>query len=676
MTLLSKQNRSLYNYSQLPTTVAFVLLLAILLLPKAALSQTWQTSVTVCNLDGSPVSGVGGNGVYDGSMASGLLTGSGGGSGTPGYINYSPSPHDWLQTSGLYLYSWMDDDWPRVNAEGYSRLYDPNSDDPVYATGNGHANVIFSLHKSYIWQTWWDDQDSGLPPNTSSKPSPPASLNFLLQSKLFAYAETGYFRNGYNPVANSDYKNLSSSCSLSDMFGESVAATAPAAPDPLSGGYDYQKTQSTNGGSHLVRVPLQWTNGKALYVVTLTGQGQAQAIDAIGNIGLDGGAYANATLNGYAQPDNRTVTISCPEIDASYHKGPYDSVHGTDRYLNQRNPDGSISTDTAAAYDRGFYGGFPFYGGNHYTASVPNFSNPAYNWTITATDNSGRDFSVPGGSKQTIQAIINLGKTLDGFPKHNSFKVDVQDTLDNAIATNTYDVNWHLPVENWTLLTSTTTTNRIYPKLGTDPSGNTSIEPNRTINYTIPTPEVDVAGPAVKTISVFLSGAGAAAPLLLPESIATGPIGVATVTLLTVGGAASAFLVPPDPGPDTGSTNYDNYIFAVGQQDLINKGAPGIQRFNPDLVGQAQAESTRLQQLYPPPANWKDHWAEDKLFSQPLGSTMRVKAQVGRYEETDSYLGDAYNQNGYAGSTLNTLTRDKNVFYVETWTFTPGPGTP
>ena len=381
------------------------------------------------------------------------------------------------------------------------------------------------------------------------------------------------------------------------------------------------------------------------------------------------GGSPGMSVNYSVQLDNRKAWISSQEIDDSYRKGPYDSVHGTDRYLNQPNSDGSISTDTAAAYDLGFYGGFPFYGGNHYTASTSNFSNTAYNWTITATDLSGRDFSVAGGNKQTIQAIISLGKKLDGFPKHSTFKVDVQDSLDSAIASNTYGVNWHLPVENWTLLTSIPTTNRMYPKPGADIDGNTSIEPSRTTYYTIPTEEIDVAGPAVKTLSVFLSGTAAAAPLLLPEGIATGPIGVATVTLLTVGGGVAAFLVPPDPGHDLGYTNYKDYVAAVTLQQTINTGGIGIQRFNPDLVNQAAANFALLQSKYPLPANWQDHWNEDPYFNQSGNHSLRVAAQVGRYRDINTFQGDAYGPNGYIGITIDPLIRDKNVFYVETWSY-------
>jgi hypothetical protein len=92
------------------------------------------------------------------------------------------------------------------------------------------------------------------------------------------------------------------------------------------------------------------------------------------------------------------------------------------------------------------------------------------------------------------------------------------------------------------------------------------------------------------------------------------------------------------------------------------------------LVNQALANFAVLQSKYG--ADWENHWNEDPFFSQPQGSSMRVTAQVGRYRETDTYIGDAYNQNGYTGPTTDFLTPDRNVFYTETWAFTAGGGHP
>ena len=49
--------------------------------------------------------------------------------------------------------------------------------------------------------------------------------------------------------------------------------------------------------------------------------------------------------------------------------------------------------------------------------------------------------------------------------------------------------------------------------------------------------------------------------------------------------------------------------------------------------------------------------------------SLRVAAQVGRYRDINTFQGDAYGPKGYTGITIDPLTRDKNVFYVETWSY-------
>jgi hypothetical protein len=161
-------------------------------------------------------------------------------------------------------------------------------------------------------------------------------------------------------------------------------------------------------------------------------------------------ALSSGSVAAGSKLDNREVTISCTEIDTSYYKGP--SVNGTSRHAHQRNLDGSIQTDSVAAYDLEWYGGLPFYGGDHFTANPVNFSSPSYAWAISQTDGSGRSYSFPAGNKQTIPVMLDLGPHIDGFPKHSTINVNVTDGLDGAQGANTYDVTWHLPYERQQLI--------------------------------------------------------------------------------------------------------------------------------------------------------------------------------------------------------------------------------
>jgi hypothetical protein len=314
-------------------------------------------------------------------------------------------------------------------------------------------------------------------------------------------------------------------------------------------------------------------------------------------------AGANASAN--AATDSREVTISCPTIDtpASYSKGAVDSQHPTGQWPHIRNGDGSMIVDSVVTRSGGQYAVSTSTLGDTFIGQATNFSHPYYTWGFAGPDGNVGTYSqqylgVESDQYATLLLQLYFGTSGTGYPKTSALNLTVRDGLDNATAANTYTVHWHLPVENWMLISSVQATNRIYPSLGADADGATSIEPNRTIFYTIPSQEIDVAGPAVKTLSVFLAGAGAAAPALLPEAIATGPIGIATVSLLAAGSATAAFLVPPDPGHDTGHTNYVDYVFAVNQQQIINNGGTGIQRFNPALVNQALANFAVLQSKY------------------------------------------------------------------------------
>lgn len=111
----------------------------LLFYPPAAHAQAWHTRLTVCDQNGTPVSGSGERGYYDGSMVGGTLTGSGSGSQSPstGFSPYyDPSPGSWLWQSGIYHYSWMDDAPPRVDAQAGAELFDPDGDSPVRLTSD------------------------------------------------------------------------------------------------------------------------------------------------------------------------------------------------------------------------------------------------------------------------------------------------------------------------------------------------------------------------------------------------------------------------------------------------------------------------------------------------------------------------------------------------------------
>jgi len=479
---------------------------------------------------------------------------------------------------------------------------------------------------------------------------------------------TPFFRwvPGSNPSAPPSilYAKITSEAYAGDEYGGSVSADngfGDVSNQPPPG---YYSIGASSVGSHLEHKDPQGQTLVSLPPQTLSvSGGRANDWQSISTEV----SYQVETDN-----KNRAVTISSPTIEDSYQKTNNPETFGRDIHLRDLDT-GAMTVESVVTTSGGEFVVSPSVIGDAFTANTPNFHHPYYTWSIpTAGGRVGQYtqqyLGVESDQYVTIPVNIYFGQDKTIFPLKSVLKVDVRDD-DNVTGSNIYNVIWHLPVENWNQVSSVPTTNRMYPDSGTDPDGNTSIEPNRTVDYSIPTPEIDVTGPAVKTVSVFLGGAGAAAPMLLPESIASGPVGIATVTLLAAGSVFTGFLVPPDPGHDYGHTNYVDYEFAVKQQQIINNGGTGIQRFNPTLVDQALAEMARLQAKYG--AGWESYWNEDHYFSQSFGS-MRVTAQAGRYRQLNTYTGDAYDQHGYAGQTTDPLIRDLDPFYGETWNYSGG----
>ena len=681
MTVTFKLHRSRSDYANLPILATIACLLACFVMPQAVLSQSWQTQVTVCNLDGSSVSGRGEYGFYDGSMVSGVLTGSGGGSGTPGYFTYSPGPNDWLQQSGSYLYSWMDDGPPCVYAEAFSHLYNPNSDTPVYATGSGHADVNFSLYKFYLWQTWWDDLDTGLPPNLASMPIPPASLHFLLRTDLRATSVDGYGTNGYNPVSAADYRGLSAISSVQDMFGESVSAIAPVAPDPLSGGYDYQKAEQTGGGRHLVTVPLQWINGKAIYTVTLTGQGHAQAVNTIGNIGLFGTALASGILNGYAQQDDRTVTISSPSLEANCYFGPLNpTTHTYPQYV--RAADGSMHADSVVLPT--IYGHWKNAAGNgnSFTANTPGLTNPYYLWSKSGAGTVDSQTAASLGVNQqflsTVPMNLDFGTepsttsdpntvvAKNPFPLTTTVRVDVTDgpNTDKATAANIYTVTYHLPFEN-------------PAKSGTEVKDDTPLQVVSPLSVNTLTiiqiprevESVDLAGGS-HIAGGLATAVSAGLPLIKVVATVSEPELVIAQTVFALFGYTLG--LAPDAKPETEpipvATDYAEFKADVTHQVAINLQPVGQKdkiRFDPPQLAETVAAQFQ--------ANNAD-WQKDKYFwPDPLMAHLSISSQAFRYAKKQQVVGDAYGIKGYLGPRFHSVRAEGGFYTVTHWTYTAGP---
>lgn len=179
--------------------------------------------------------------------------------------------------------------------------------------------------------------------------------------------------------------------------------------------------------------------------------------------------------------DNRSVTLSSPDIEPSY-RITFDTTFLDAKYrngikpviiplplrstpagiLNERNGDGSIVVDSVAAWDdvaKAWYG-FPWGATGQMQINASNFQNPSYRWEC--------DGDLRGSAAEAInsgQPQINLGPWINelqlgapngiflggngsgvgmvGSTKFTGFATDT----DGAVGENTYIINWHLPYE-------------------------------------------------------------------------------------------------------------------------------------------------------------------------------------------------------------------------------------
>jgi hypothetical protein len=179
--------------------------------------------------------------------------------------------------------------------------------------------------------------------------------------------------------------------------------------------------------------------------------------------------------NYQAQPDNRSVKIVSPTIETSYYKSLTDPVTGLPapaplpneppvfyQAPNKRNADGSIEVD--AGVDHGSSPNYWLFIGA-LKANIPNFQSPQCEWYYEDVTGEAHGFSLGGGAEDEILKPAydeNGGVMLNDRTLKLSYGVDdshvrqaksritlnVTDTADSAVGSNTFLIRWHLP-EEW-----------------------------------------------------------------------------------------------------------------------------------------------------------------------------------------------------------------------------------
>jgi hypothetical protein len=158
------------------------------------------------------------------------------------------------------------------------------------------------------------------------------------------------------------------------------------------------------------------------------------------------GASAYASVMATASPDDRDVTISSPIEESYYLYTGTDGGSYSNRWIHQRDRTGAISVDSVAQWEEAsIYSIQGWHVDNlPLTANPINFlGSPTYSWSLQGLSQGW--LTVPTGNP-TYLSLVEAD--WHNFPLHGTVQVNATDS-DGAVASNTYDVTWHLPTENW-----------------------------------------------------------------------------------------------------------------------------------------------------------------------------------------------------------------------------------
>ena len=326
-------------------------------------------------------------------------------------------------------------DYGGTLSSNYPGFYGISDDLALPWNGALTANVQAHLQANWVW---------------IGAGAPPTYLDMEVTTTGDAYAWTNY-------TGSTVTSGILANSVVTDSLGDSVSAhSAEADPTHTNGVWAQEYVPFT--GRHPLRVPV--VGGIAKVVVT--GNVTGTALNGVpyglyteyGSVPVIGGTFAwsSAQLGGAALHDNRAVTISSP-IETSYYKSEDGDTGFPIQLPHQRNADGSIAVDSVLtwhdAVDKtGANTGFPKgwqVDDMPLTANPTGFfsSSPTYSWSLS-------NLSLPEAWLTTPSldvAGFNLLETdITTLPRHATIHVNVTDS-DNAVATNIYNITWHLPYE-------------------------------------------------------------------------------------------------------------------------------------------------------------------------------------------------------------------------------------
>jgi len=265
------------------------------------------------------------------------------------------------------------------------------------------------------------------------------------------------------------------------------------------------------------------------------------------------------------------------------------------------------------------------------------------------------------------------------FPKQGRVKLDVSDT-DGATANRTFDITWHLPVENWQPDSNNPPTpapNELFPDPGKTSLNNSVGGPNDAFFFQMPPLKVEAdteTNPQI--VSAALSWGSASVPIighLTGASALTGPYGWGIASLMALGANVASLSADPEPEPmqsESVTANYAEFKSAIELQIAINAD-PELYEDNLPRVNASPATLLAIKDQF----KADNQWELDPYFNpQSQLTPTTVTAVAGRYRFHNYFLGDKYDLNGYVGQIPGHLiTSNGAKFHVFTWTVTAEP---
>ncbi len=338
-------------------------------------------------------------------------------------------------------------------------------------------------------------------------------------------------------------------------------------------------------------------------------------------------------------------------------------------------PDGSIKTDSVVTWtdpSLGYYNS-PQYGWpagwdsrDIFDAGVEGRETlTSLNWTFPNSDgsalyldNNGFPTAPPNPtdlSMSSIQPLFNVdtafGDAKHTLGKHTQVRVDATFS-DGAIASNTFDITWHYPVENWhTVGQAVPETPELFGLVNPDKSG--------TFFYTITSSTVDYTIP-IESASLTLSTVGVGCGILVggvPGAIGAGLLGAASYV---VDKQAS----PPSPEQDQTTADFSKFQTSLQEQVDINAGntadigAPNVNRFDratADLINSSPDKQ----------AFYNGNGVDNQGTSHGV---FTAQFEEGRFRFNQSWVGDGYDSHGYTGDYQGNVHYPGQMFQIFIWT--------